>query len=108
MPTDKAAAVEIPVNILKNSETSLFELPNWINEVFEKNKFPDCLKLCDIISVYEKLDPGGKANYRPMSDLPLLSKVFEKVGYVQLYFLCELVCGFRKAHSTQCAVVRLL
>ena len=63
--------------------------------------------------MFKKLDPSDKANYRPVSVLPLLSKVFEKIIYDQLYeylenFLSELLCGFRKAHSTQHALFRLI
>ena len=59
------------------------------------------------------MDPSDKANYRPVSILPLVSKVFEKIMYDQLYeyivhFLNQLLCGFRKAHSTQHALFRLL
>ena len=63
--------------------------------------------------MYKKLVPCDKANFIPVSVLPLLSKVFEKVVYDQIYeymenFLSELLCGFRKAHSTQHALFRLL
>ena len=59
------------------------------------------------------MDPSDKANYRPVSILPLVSKVFEKIMYDQLYeyivhFLNQLLCGFRKAHSAQHALFRLL
>ena len=52
-------------------------------------------------------------NYRPVSILPLLSKVFEKVMYIQLYdymetFLNQLLCGFRKTHPTQHALFRFI
>ena len=48
-----------------------------------------------------------------MSILPLLSKVYEKVIYNQLSdysnsFLNNILCGFRKAHSTQHALFKLL
>ena len=63
--------------------------------------------------MYKKLVPCDKANYRPVRVLPLLSKVFEKVVYDQIYeymenFMSELLCGFRKAHSTHHALFRLL
>ena len=66
--------------------------------------FSDSLKLSDITPVYKKREPSDKANYRPVSVLPLLSKVFEKIIYDQLYeylenFLSEFLCGLRKAHS---------
>ena len=40
LPSNKATAGEIPVNVLKNSEICFFDLTNCINEV-TRNKFPD-------------------------------------------------------------------
>ena len=113
LPSDTVAAGEIPINVLKNCENCFFDLTNCINEAIRNNKFPDSLKLSDITPVFKKLDSSDKANYRPTSVLPLLSKVFEKIIYDQLYeylenFLSELLCGFRKAHSTQHALFRLI
>ena len=84
---------------------------NCINEAI-RNKFPDSLKLSDITPIYKKLDPNEKADYRLVSVLPLLLKVFEKIINDQLYeymenFLSELFCGFQKAHFTQHALFRL-
>ena len=113
LPSDKVSAGEIPIKILKESTFCFPELTNCINESLTNNKFPDTLKLSDITPVFKKLDRSDKANYRPVSILPLLSKVFEKIMYDQLYeyiehFLNQLLCGFRKAHSTQHALLRLL
>ena len=109
LPSDKATTREIPVDILKNSEFGFSELTKCINKAFNKNNFPDTLQLSDIVPVFKKLDP----NFRPVSVLPLLSKVFEKIMYDQLYeyaetFLNKLLRGFCKAHSTQHALFRLL
>ena len=54
-----------------------------------------------------------KGNYRPISILPAISKVFERVLFSQLNGFVEpkfskLLCGFRKGHSTQHALLRLL
>ena len=38
-----------------------------------------------IMSAYKKKNPTDKTNYKPVSILHLLSKVFEKVMYIQLY-----------------------
>ena len=89
LPSDKAAAGEIPINVLKNCENCFFDLTNCIKEAIRNNKFPDSLKLSDITSVFKKLYPSDKANYRPVSVLPLLSKVFEKNIYDQLYEYLE-------------------
>ena len=96
---------EIPIKILKESTSCFPELTNCINESLTNNQFLDTLKLSDIRPVFKKLDPNDKANYIPVSILLLLSKVFEKIMYDQLYeylehFLNQLLCGFRKAHST--------
>ena len=94
---------------MKNSEFCFSELTKCINKTFNENKFPDTLKLSNIVRVFKKLDPTDKTNFRPVGVLPLLSKVFEKLMYDQLYdyaetFLNKLLCGFRKAHSTQHAL----
>ena len=78
-----------------------------------KSEFSDQLKLSNIVPVQKKEDPTDKTNYRPNSVLSLLSKVFEKVMYQQLYeylnnYLYDLLCGFRKAHSTQYVLTRLI
>ena len=109
----KLSAGEIPIKILNEINFCFPQLANCMNESLTNNKFPDTLKLSDITPVFKKLDPSDKANYRPVSILPLVSKVFEKIMYDQLYeyiehFLNQLLCGFRKAHSTQHALFRLL
>ena len=113
LPSDKATAGEIPVDILKNSEFCFSELTKFINKAFNENKCPDTLKLSDIVPVFKKLDSTDKTNFKPVSLLPLLSKVFEKVMYEYALWICgeflnKLLCGFRKAHSTQHALFRLL
>ena len=80
-----------------------------VNYTLKKRKFPDSIIKVTITPVYKKDDPTEKVNYRPVSVLPLLSKIFEKVIYNQLreymdLFLNKLLCGFRKAHSTQHAL----
>ena len=89
------------------------KLTNCINESLTNNNFQDTLKLSYITPVFKKLDPSDKANYRPVSILPLVSKVFEKIMYGQLceyieHFLNQLLRNqIRKAHATQHALFRL-
>ena len=111
--TVKEVTEEIPIKILKENGFTFEYLTSCVNEAILSGKFPDSLKLSNIVPVHKKKDPTDKCNYRPVSILPLLSKVFEKIMYDQLYiymnnFLNELLCGFRKAHSTQHALFKLL
>ena len=104
LPSNKATSGEIPIKILKESGFNFEYLTSCINEAISSGKFPDSLKLSNIVPVHKMKDPTDKCNYRPVSVLPLLSKVFEKMCD-QLYiymndFLNELLCGFREAHST--------
>ena len=77
LPPDKATSGEVPVNV-KNSEICFFDLTNCINDAIKNNTFPDSLRVSDITPAYKRLDPSDKANYKPISVLPLLSKVFKK------------------------------
>ena len=113
IPKNKTAGGEIPLDIIKQSVFSYEMLKDCINYSILKGKFPDSLKLANITPVHKKDEPTDKENYRPVSVLPLLSKVFERLIYDQLIvyleqYLNSLLCGFRKAHSTQHALFRLL
>ena len=113
LPSNKATAGEIPIKILKESGFTFEYLTSCVNEAILSGKFPDSLKLSNIVPVYKKKDPTDKCNYMTVSILPLLSKVFEKIMNDQLYIymnnvLNELLFGFCKAHSTQHALFKLL
>ena len=110
---NKAAGGEITVNVLKKSNFSFDELTICVNYALINGKFPVTLKNVNVTPVHKKDDPTDKTNFRPISVLPLLSKAFERVIYSQLgkymdTFLNKLLCGFRKAHSTQHALFKLL
>ena len=83
------SAGEIPIKILKDSTFCFPELTNCFNESLTNNKFVDTVKACGITPVFKKLDSSDKANYRPVGILPLVSKVFEKIMYNQLYEYIE-------------------
>ena len=87
LPSDKASG--IPIKILKESKFCCPKPTDCINESLTKNQLPDTLKLSNITPVFKKLDPSDKANYRPVSILPSVSKVFEKIMYDQLYEYIE-------------------
>ena len=64
------------------------------------------LKLAKVMPIFKKKDDLDKENYRPVSILPHVSKVFERIMYHQIndYMkdkLSKQLTGFRKNHSTQ-------
>ena len=77
------------------------------------SKFPENLKLADITPAYKKGKKDIKGNYRPVSILPNLSKIFEKQIFKQMsqFFeniLSKYQCGFRKGFSTQNCLLAML
>ena len=71
------------------------------NRKIEKSNFPSSLKKANIAPVFNKSDRNSKDNYRPVSILPNISKIFERCIFRQLYrfmfeFLSKYQCGFAK------------
>ena len=56
-----------------------------INQSLNTGTFPDNLKLAKVIPIHKKGDNKVFDNYLPISILPAISKVFEKVIFDQLY-----------------------
>ena len=76
----------IPSKILKiSSECSADTLTSLINKsLTSSKKFPANHKLADITPICKKKNPQAKENYRPVSVLPVLSKVFERLMQKQI------------------------
>ena len=65
----------------------------------------------EISSLYKSEDPFNKKNYRPITVLPAISKVYEKILQAQLISFMEtklstFLYGFRKGYNTQHALIR--
>ncbi|KAJ8704093.1 hypothetical protein PYW07_013387 [Mythimna separata] len=71
---------DLPVSILKdNIDLLTVPLSIFYNKCFEKAVFPDQFKLAKVIPIFKKGSNTDPKNYRPISLLPTLSKVFEKI-----------------------------
>ena len=111
---NKSSSGEIPAKIIKMVKEEVSEpITNCINDSIISDIFPGELKLADIVPTFKKEDKNDKANYRPISLLPLISKLYEKVLYQQIEdfannILSPKLCGFRKGHSTQHALLNFL
>ena len=85
-----------------------------INQVLNNRIFPDKLKIAKVVPIFKKGDRALTNNYRPISLLPVISKVIEKIIYNQLslYFesnklFSDSQYGFRPNHSTEQATLEL-
>ena len=56
-----------------------------VNQMLTTGIFPDKLKIAKVIPLFKRGDKSIFSNYRPISLLPSISKLFEKVIYQQLY-----------------------
>ena len=105
LKTNKSVGGEILTQTLKESEFTFKTLKNCINQSLKTTgEFPGSLKLGNLTPIYKKDDLLDKSNYRPVSILPLLSKVYERIIYKQLsqhaeQFLNKILCGFRKTRK---------
>lgn len=75
-------------------------------------RYPQSFKLARVIPVFKKGDPNQCNNYRPISILPCISKILERIAYDQLYtflskhnIILPSQYGFRKNHSTDLAIL---
>ena len=111
----KSVSGEVPVKALKFAKFSCADVLTacFNHHVIDLSEFPNELKLADIIPVYKKDSAYDKENYRPISLLPVFAKVFEKIivkqfnPFIEKWFSKHL-CGFRKGHSTQHALLNML
>ena len=82
-----------------------------INKSLETGTVPTSMKIAKVIPVYKSKAKNTFTNYRPISLLPNISKILEKIVHIQLYHFLELhnvlftnQFGFRPNHTTTDAV----
>ena len=95
----------MPTKIIKNNFDifSKYFRAN-LNNTIETSTFPEQLKYTDVKPVFKKDSRTDKKNYKPISTLPNLSKIYERCldKQLQKYFqelLCRYQYGFRKGYS---------
>ena len=81
-------AHSIPINLLKILGPYISNsLATLINQSFFKGIFPNQLKVAKVIPVFKKGDTETKSNYRPISLLPVFSKLYEKFNVQTTLFV---------------------
>ena len=101
--------------IKKIKQDIVLSLGIIINQSLETGTFPDSLNIAKVVPLFKKDDPTTVNNYRPISLLNSISKIFEKVIHQQLnsYLLKNTLpygsqYGFRSNHSTELAALELV
>ena len=100
---------------LKQITTSIIKpLTIVINQVLNNGIFPDKLKIAKVVPIFKSGDCALTNHFRPISLLPVISKVIEKIIYTQLslYFesnklFSDSQYGFRPNHFTEQATLEL-
>lgn len=89
-------------------------LTKLINQCIRSNMFPDCLKVARVVPVFKKGLDDDLNNYRPISVIPILGKIFEAALKQQLTnhlersnLLNSSQFGFRSNLSTTVAIGHL-
>ena len=105
---------DIPTKIIKeNSDIFSNFICESINNSIKSSIFPSCLKHVDVTPLHKNCNKSLKENYRPVSILPILSKVFERSMFKQMSNFFDNIFskyqyGFRKGFSTQQCLLALL
>ena len=91
---------DIPTKIIQQFSNIVTNfLSNNFNSCIESVMFPDKLKLAEVVPVFKKNDKKDKINYRPISILSNISKIYQISIQTQLNecfanFLSKFQCGF--------------
>jgi len=118
LPDKQCALDPISTRLLKQC---VHELAPFMCELFNRSLrdgvVPESIKSAYIRPLIKKagLDPTDVKNYRPISNLPVLSKILEKLVAKQLldylntnHLMPDRQSAYRKFHSTETAIAKVL
>ena len=114
-PSKTCSLDPLPTPLLKESlDECLPILVNIVNTSLEKGQMPKALKRAIITPVPKKANIQEYTDFRPISNLPFLSKLIERVVVDQLTQYCDnnglnepLQSAYRSGHSTETALLKV-
>ena len=114
LPPNKAPGHDkVTARILKDSSPITVPIiTSLINSSFSSNIFPQPWKIAEVVPIHKSGDSEDPANTRPVSLLPIVSKVCERSAHSQFTtflnsndIVHNLQSGNRKFHSTESALL---
>ena len=107
--------IDIPTALFKESKFLISgHLARVFNKCLETGSYPDILKVTEVISLHKKGSKCDVGNYRPISILSPVNKIFEIILHRRLIDFCnkfnlfmDKQFGFQKQHSTNLALTFL-
>ena len=105
----------ISTSFLKQAKTQLkIPISLLVNKSLANGHVPNNLKMAKVVPIYKNKNPELYSNYRPISLLPSISKIIEKIVHKRLYhflnshdLLYNSQYGFRPKHSTVDGITEL-
>ena len=98
--------IKLAAPVISDSLTLIF------NQAITLSSFPDEWKIARVVPLYKNGQRSIPGNYRPISVLPAISKIMERILHDQLYnyltkfdLFSDTQFGFRKFHSTAGALL---
>jgi hypothetical protein len=117
LPVKSSAADPLPTNVLKDIADLVAP---YVAELFNRSlaagHYPSNFKHAFVTPILKAgKDPSDVGSYRPIANLPVLSKLFERLvaqriwEHLQQFELLPVVqSGFRSGHSSETAILRVL
>ena len=98
---------DISPSLVKLSCQAIFHtLSNIFNKAIHEGCFPNAMKLAKVVPLHKGDSVLNVCNYRPISLLPIFSKIFERLIYNRLIkfidhnqILSQLQLGFQKTNQ---------
>ena len=106
---------DLSSNIIIDAYDSLKNILFHVFKVsIKQGIFPHSLKIAKVTPIFKSGAKDNVSNYRPISILPVFSKVLERIMYKAVYnhldskgLLYEKQFGFQRNHSTEHAILQL-
>ena len=107
---------DINARLIKDAKHTIAKsLTKLVNLSYSMSTFPDSMKIAIIKALHKKNCTEDPSNYRPLSILPVISKIFERsatdqiVTYLEGNRILNLTQhAYRKGHSTQTCLMEVI